>query len=242
MPKLCINVDHVATVRQARGVMEPDPVRAAILAEMAGAHGIVLHVREDRRHAQDRDLKLLRHVVETQLNLEMAATDEMVDLAQRVKPDLVTLVPEKREELTTEGGLDVQGQRERLEGVIDILRRAGIIVSLFIAPETSDVKLSSKLNAHMVELHTGHYADATNAQEQRQELDKIASAAALGRKVRLGVAAGHGLNYRNVGPIARIPEVRELNIGHSVIARAVLVGIHQAVAEMLHLIRGPQGF
>ncbi|MCK4548444.1 MAG: pyridoxine 5'-phosphate synthase [Candidatus Eisenbacteria sp.] len=238
MPRLCVNVDHVATVRQARRATEPDPVRAAILAEMAGAEGIVIHVREDRRHAQDRDLKILRHVVETQLNLEMAPIDEMVDLAQRVKPDLVTLVPEKREEVTTEGGLDVEGQRERLGEIIDILRRAGIIVSLFITPEMSVVKLSSKLNAHMVELHTGHYANATTAKEQRGELDRIANAAALGRKIGLGVAAGHGLDYRNVGPVARIPEVRELNIGHSIIARAVLVGIHQAVAEMARLIQG----
>ncbi len=242
MPRLCVNVDHVATVRQARRAAEPDPVRAAILAEMAGVDGIVIHVREDRRHAQDRDLKILRQIVETQLNLEMAATDEMVDLAQRVRPDLVTLVPEKREEVTTEGGLDIEGQRERLAEVIDVLRRAGIIVSLFIAPETSLVKTASKLNAHMAELHTGLYANATNVKEQRQELDKVASAASLGRKVGLGIAAGHGLTYRNVGWIARIPEVRELNIGHSIIARAVLVGIHQAVSEMKHAVQVPQGF
>ncbi len=242
MPSLCINVDHVATVRQARRAAEPDPVRAAILAEMAGAAGIVIHVREDRRHAQDRDLKILRQVVETQLNLEMAATDEMVDLAQRVRPDLVTLVPEKREEVTTEGGLDIEGGRERLTDVIDILRSAGIVVSLFIAPETSLIKTASKMKAHMVELHTGHYANAASAKEQRQELDKVASAAALGRKIGLGVAAGHGLTYRNVGWIARIPEVRELNIGHSVIARAVLVGMHEAVSEMKKAVQVPQGF
>lgn len=242
MPKLCVNMDHVATVRQARRATEPDPVRAAIVAEMAGADGIVIHVREDRRHAQDRDLKILRQVVETQLNLEMGATDEMVDLAQRVRPDMVTLVPERREELTTEGGLDLEGQRERLAETIDVLRRAGIIVSVFIAPETSEVKTASKLNAHIVELHTGLYANATNVREQRQELEKIATAAALGRKVGLGVSAGHGLTYRNVGWVAGIPEVRELNIGHSIIARAVLVGMHQAVAEMIRLVRGPQGF
>lgn len=239
MPNLCLNVDHVATVRQARRADEPDPVRAAILAEMAGVDGIVIHVREDRRHAQDRDLKILRQVVETQLNLEMAATDEMVDLAQRVRPDMVTIVPEKREELTTEGGLDVESQRERLSDVIDVLRRAGIIVSLFINPETSHVKLSSKLNAHMVELHTGHYANVTNTKERRHELERITTAAAMGHKAGLGVAAGHGLNYRNVVPIARIPEVRELNIGHSMIARAILVGIHQAVTEMVSLVKGP---
>jgi len=242
MPRLCVNVDHVATVRQARRAREPDPVRAAILAEMAGAEGIVIHVREDRRHAQDRDLKILRQVVDTQLNLEMAGTDEMIDLAQRVRPDMVTLVPERREELTTEGGLDVEGGRDRLTEVIDILRRAGIVVSLFIAPENAHIKLASKMNAHMVELHTGHYANATNITERRQELEKISAAAALGRKVGLGVAAGHGLDYRNVGWIAAIPEVRELNIGHSIIARAVLVGMHRAVEQMVRLVKTPGGF
>jgi pyridoxine 5-phosphate synthase len=242
MARLCVNVDHVATVREARRAAEPDPVRAAILAEMAGAEGIVIHVREDRRHAQDRDLKILRQVVETRLNLEMAAVDEMLDLAQRVRPDMVTLVPERREELTTEGGLDLEGQRDHLSEVIEVLRKAGILVSLFVNPDTSAVKLAAKLNANMVELHTGNYANAANLPDQRLELERIADSAALAHKAGLAVAAGHGLHYRNIGWIARVPHVREVNIGHSIIARAVLVGMHQAVSEMVERLRRPDEF
>jgi pyridoxine 5-phosphate synthase len=237
MVKLGVNVDHVATVRQARKTDEPDPVAAAIMVELAGADGIVCHLREDRRHIQDRDLRLLREVVRTHLNLEMAATEAMVKIALETKPDMVTLVPEKREEVTTEGGLDVQGHYERLAQVLPALQNAGILVSLFIDPDIEQIKMGAKLRADYVEIHTGLYAEAKDVEEELRELEKIQQAAGIAAKLGFGVAAGHGLTYQNVRPIAEIPEVEELNIGHTIVARAIMRGMEQAVREMLSLIR-----
>jgi len=238
MVKLGLNVDHVATVREARKTNEPDPVAAAMAAELAGVDGIVCHLREDRRHIQDRDLKLLRQVVRTHLNLEMAATDEMVAIAQKTGPDMVTLVPEKREEVTTEGGLDVQGNYDRLSEVIPALRNGNILVSLFIDPDVEQIKVAARLGADYVEIHTGMYAEATNAQEEADELEKLRHACGIAARLGFGVAAGHGLTYQNVRPIAAIPEVEELNIGHTIISRAVMTGVERAVREMLEIIRG----
>ena len=237
MVKLGVNVDHVATVREARKTDEPDPVAAAIMVELAGADGIVCHLREDRRHIQDRDLRLLKEVVRSHLNLEMAATEAMVKIALDTKPDMVTLVPEKREEVTTEGGLDVQQNYERLAETIPALQNAGILVSLFVDPAVEQIKAGAKLQADYVEIHTGLYADATNAEEELAQLEKIQYIAGIAAKLGFGVSAGHGLTYQNVRPIAEIPEVEELNIGHTIVARAIMTGMEQAVREMLHLIR-----
>lgn len=237
-PRLAVNVDHIATIRQARGGSEPDPVAAAILAEVAGASGIIVHLREDRRHIQDRDLRLLREVVKTQLNLEMAATDEMVKIASEVLPDVATIVPERREELTTEGGLDVAGLEERIARVVRVLTEEGIPVSLFIEPLPEQVKAAKRTGVPFVEIHTGQYAEAKTEAEQQKALLRIMEAARLGRDLGLRIAAGHGLNYQNVGAVAAIPEVEELNIGHSIVARAALVGIDRAVREMRDIIRG----
>jgi pyridoxine 5-phosphate synthase len=237
-PRLAVNVDHIATLRQARQGLEPDPVAAAILAEVAGASGIIVHLREDRRHIQDRDLRLLREVVRTQLNLEMAATDEMVKIALEVLPDVVTLVPERRQEVTTEGGLDVAGQEERITEVIRALAEGGIRVSLFVDPDPAQVKAAKRTGAPWVEIHTGRYADARTELHQREALLQIMEGARLARDLRLRLGAGHGLNYRNVAAVAAIPEVEELNIGHSIVGRASLVGMDRAVREMLDLIRG----
>jgi pyridoxine 5-phosphate synthase len=235
--KLHVNVDHIATLRQARGTRYPDPVWAAVLVELAGADGITVHLREDRRHIQDRDVDQLRATVRGVLNLEMAATSEMVSIAQKLKPDIVTLVPEKREERTTEGGLDVSapGLRE----AITVLSGAGIAVSLFIDPEPAAVEASHALGAPRIELHTGDYCekvDPVNHSPGDFELHRLARAAARGADLGLHVAAGHGLDYNNVGPVAHIAEIDELNIGHAIIARAVLVGMDQAVREMLQAI------
>jgi len=235
--RLGVNIDHVATLRQARRAAYPDPVTAAALAELAGAHQVTLHLREDRRHIQDRDLRILRDTVKSQLNLEMAATAEMVKIAYEVHPDVSTLVPERREELTTEGGLDAIGQRDALRKVVRTLRDAEIEVSLFIDPDVDQVRAAHKVDATRVELHTGRYADARNAKERQDELDRIVNCAKAAKKIGLAVAAGHGLNYVNVGPIARIEEIEELNIGHAIVARAVLVGMERAVREMLELMR-----
>lgn len=237
--RLGVNVDHVATLRQARKVAYPDPVTAAALAELAGAEQITLHLREDRRHIQDRDLRILRETCQTLLNLEMAATPDMVKIAYEFKPDMVTLVPERREELTTEGGLDVASQREPLSRIIKNLKDGDIIVSLFIDPDLEQLRASHKCDADRVELHTGRYCEARNERDRAQELSRILDAAKAGRKLGLGVAAGHGLNYENVRPIARIEEIDELNIGHSIVARAVLVGFERAVREMVELMRNP---
>ncbi len=237
-PRLGVNVDHIATIRQARGGSEPDPVAAAILAEVAGAAGIIVHLREDRRHIQDRDVRLLRAVVKTQLNLEMAATKEMVKVALEVVPEVATLVPERREELTTEGGLDVAGQEERIARVARTLTEDGITVSLFIDALAEQVKAAKRTGVPFVEIHTGQYAEAKTGPEQQATLLRIMEAARLGRGLGLRIAAGHGLNYQNVQAVAAIPEVEELNIGHSIVSRAALVGIDRAVREMLDLIRG----
>ena len=239
MPRLGINVDHVATLRQARGGSEPDPVAAAMLAELAGADSIVVHLREDRRHIQDRDLALLRQTVKTRLDLEIAADDAMVKIALAVKPDYVTLVPERRQELTTEGGLDVAGQKSRLKRVVDQLHDGGIPVSLFIEPDADQIKAAGAVGADYVELHTGRYANAQSERAIESEFQAVVKAAQLAAKLKLGVNAGHGLNYANVQRLTTIREIEEYNIGHSIIARAVLVGLDQAVREMKQLIGRP---
>jgi len=235
MPKLNVNVDHVATVRQARGGVEPDPVSAAVIAELAGADGIVVHLREDRRHIQDRDLYILRETVKTKLNMEMAATQEMVSIAKEVKPDMVTLVPEKREELTTEGGLDVKGNLKNISRAVKELKASGFFVSLFIDPDHGQIKASKETGAHMVELHTGIYSEAVNEEDMEAEVDKIESAVHAAVKAGLRVTAGHGLDYTNTEHIAQFEDIEELNIGHSIVSRAVLVGMEKAVSDMLIL-------
>jgi pyridoxine 5-phosphate synthase len=237
MARLGVNVDHVATIRQARGGVEPDPVTAAALAELAGAEGITVHLREDRRHIQDRDLMVLKRTVQTRLNLEMAATDEMVGIALKVVPDCVTLVPEKRQELTTEGGLDVVRQRAGLVRSLDLLRQAGIKVSLFVDPDLEQIKECARLKADAIEIHTGAYCAARD-RAQASELTKIAEAVKAGRKLGLAVHAGHGLNYVNLRPVVALGSIEEFNIGHSIISRAVLVGMDRAVREMVALVRG----
>jgi pyridoxine 5-phosphate synthase len=236
--KLGVNIDHVATVRQARGVAEPDPVTAAALAELAGADGITVHLREDRRHINDRDVELLRRTVGTRLNLEMAATDEMVGIALKLLPDCVTLVPEKREELTTEGGLDVIRYRSSLKDPVELLRQGGITVSLFVDPDLEQIKAARRLGADYIEIHTGAYCEARAPGSRRIELDKIDNAVRAGRKLGLGVNAGHGLNYQNVREVVALGGIEEFNIGHSIVSRAVLVGMERAVREMAALVRG----
>jgi pyridoxine 5-phosphate synthase len=235
--RLGVNIDHVATVRQARGVMYPDPVTAAGIVELAGADGIVCHLREDRRHIQDRDLRLLREVIQTRLNLEMAATEEMIRIALATKPDIVTLVPEKREELTTEGGLDVVKSFQSLKKAIQRLQKGGIPVSLFVDPRGDQIRASEGVGAYAIEIHTGRYCEAKTMAQADEELKKILDAIGEASKRNLQIAAGHGLNYVNVRRIAEIREIEELNIGHSIIARAVLVGLDQAVREMIELIK-----
>jgi pyridoxine 5-phosphate synthase len=236
--RLGVNVDHVATVRQARVVLVPDPVEAAILAEAAGCDGITIHLREDRRHIQDRDLAIMRRMVKTRLNLEMAATQDMVKKALDVKPDIVTLVPERREELTTEGGLEVAMNMDYLKKVIRLLKDAEIRTSLFIDPDIEQIKASHRVGTDIIEIHTGKYADAKSREEAEKEYEKILNAAKVASKLHIEVAAGHGLDYRNVRSISDIPEVVEVNIGHSIIARAVMVGIERAVREMRMAMRG----
>ena len=236
MGSLMVNIDHVATLREARGINYPEPVYAAGIAEMAGASGIIVHLREDRRHIKDRDVRLLREVVRTKLNLEMAATPEMVQIATNIKPDMVTLVPEKRQELTTEGGLDVVGQSGKLRKTVESLRSAGIFVSLFIDPSEEQLVASQKIHADMIEIHTGTYSDAVNEKIKEEELKKIARSAMRAKELGLGVNAGHGLHYHNVKDVAAIREIDELSIGHSIIARAVFVGLDRAVRSMIELI------
>lgn len=236
MAGLGVNIDHVATIRQARRTIEPDPVWAAALAELGGADGITLHLREDRRHIQDRDLRVLKETVQVKLNLEMAAEEEMTRIAVDVHPDQVTLVPEKREEVTTEGGLDVIRNRDRVRSCIEKLQEAGIEVSLFIDPDAAQIDASQELGVSAVELHTGRYADATTADEQEQEYLTLVRAGERAVQAGLVLHMGHGLTYRNVTRIAAIPDVGELNIGHSIVARAVMVGFTQAVREMKALV------
>ncbi|WP_417391597.1 pyridoxine 5'-phosphate synthase [Gimesia sp.] len=236
MPALGVNIDHVATVRQARLTYEPDPVWAAVLAELGGADGITLHLREDRRHIQDHDLYTMKKTVQVKLNLEMAAEEEMTQIALDVHPDQVSLVPEKREELTTEGGLDVIANAERVSQCVQRLQQAGIEVSLFIDPDPAQIAASKKAGVHAVELHTGRYADASSVGEQEQELNILKKASAFTIEQGMKLHMGHGLTYCNVTPVAAIPQVSELNIGHSIISRAVLVGMEQAVREMKALV------
>ena len=232
---LGVNIDHVATLRQARGTRYPDPIQAAIEAEQAGADGITLHLREDRRHIQDRDVEMLREILQTRMNLEMAVTDEMLAIAERIRPQDCCLVPERREELTTEGGLEVAGQLSRMREACSRLAAAGVRVSLFIDADAAQVEAAAECGAPAIEIHTGHYADAEDRQRQEQELARIIEAVKLGDELGLQVNAGHGLHYHNVAPIARLWEVRELNIGHAIIARALFSGLGEAVREMKRL-------
>jgi pyridoxine 5-phosphate synthase len=237
MPTLGVNIDHIATIRQARRAVEPDPVAAAVLAELAGADGITVHLREDRRHIQDRDVRILRQTVRTHLNLEMAATDEMVAIALDIQPDYVTLVPEKREEITTEGGLDIAGQRDRMAQVVATLQDAHIPVSLFIDADPQQIEASAFVKAQFIELHTGQYAEAKGEAAQSHELEILRKGCELAIAAGLRINAGHGLTYWNVYPVACLPGMEELNIGHTIISRAVLVGIDQAVREMKQAIQ-----
>jgi pyridoxine 5-phosphate synthase len=246
MSRLNVNIDHIATIRQARRTNEPNPAAAAVICELAGADGITTHLRSDRRHIQDYDLLALKQVVVTHLNVEMAATDEMVEIATRIKPDVVSLVPERPQEITTEGGLDVIAHRDAVKKAITKLKAAGIFVSLFIDPDVKQIKESAKLGAFQVELCTASYAflnehpgDMTvrKTKEIAAEIERIRTAARAAVRAGLHVAAGHGLTYRNVAPIARIAEIEEFNIGHNIIARAALVGLDQAVREMIEAIR-----
>ncbi|MGB2705924.1 MAG: pyridoxine 5'-phosphate synthase [Candidatus Omnitrophota bacterium] len=237
MPGLGVNIDHVATIREARKIDYPDPVEAALLCQSAGADSIVCHLREDRRHIQDRDLYRLKEVLSVKLNLEMAAQDEIVGIALDVKPCQATLVPEKRRELTTEGGLDVYSRRGRVKRVLRKMEKAGIGVSLFIDPDKRQIKASREAGARMVELHTGEYANARNKKEVKREFAALKNAAAFAEKIGLEVFAGHGLHYKNTKPLTKIREIKEYNIGHSIVARAVFVGLRRAVKEMKALIR-----
>jgi pyridoxine 5-phosphate synthase len=232
MPKLNVNIDHVATLREVRKTNVPDPILAAYLSELAGADGIVVHLREDRRHIQDRDLKILRQTVKTKLNMEMAPTKEMIDIALAIKPDMVTLVPEKREEITTEGGLNILNNPERLAGAIAEIKKKGLIVSIFIDPVLEQIKAAKDTGADMVEIHTGIYANARDEEVLEKELKKIEESVRTSLDLKLRVAAGHGLDYTNVKKISRLSGIEELNIGHSIIAYSVMFGIEKAVREM----------
>jgi len=235
MIKLGVNIDHVATLRQARGTQYPSPVQAALMAEGAGADSITLHLREDRRHIQDADVYILRHILQTKMNLEMAITDEMLDIARELAPEDVCLVPERREELTTEGGLDVAAQFEKVRAACDILGEAGVRVSLFIDPEIHQLEAAKSAGAPVVEIHTGRFADAEDEREAAKELARIRAAVEKGRSLGLAVNAGHGLNYHNVQAVAALPGVEELNIGHAIVARAIFSGWENAVREMKRL-------
>ena len=235
MIKLAVNVDHVATLREARGISEPDPVLAAGICELAGAEGIVVHLREDRRHIQDRDVRLLRQTVKTKLNLEMGAAKEIIKFALDIKPDMVTLVPEKRKELTTEGGLNVAAQKKKLKMVIAQMNDAGIPVSLFIDPDSRQIRAAKDIGATFVEIHTGRYSDAASEEEREREFELIAAAAEEAYEAGLRVNAGHGLNYVNTSRIAGLETIEELSIGHAIMARAIMVGLDQAVREMMAL-------
>jgi pyridoxine 5-phosphate synthase len=234
--RLGINIDHVATIRQSRRTIYPDPVAAAAVAELAGADQITVHLREDRRHIQERDVRILRDTVQTKLNLEMAATGEILKIALEVKPDTATLVPERREELTTEGGLDLCNHRDHLKKYIQTLRDGDIQVSLFIDPDIDQIRAAHKLDAGTIELHTGKFCDARGEAERRAELQRIVDAARTASKLGLRVAAGHGLSYHNIRELVYVEEIEEYNIGHSIVARAIMVGFDRAVRDMLSLL------
>jgi len=237
MPDLGVNIDHVATVRQARRGLEPDPVRAAVMAELGGADQITVHLREDRRHIQDRDVELLLQTVQTRINLEMALVDEIVEIALKLHPTCACLVPERREEVTTEGGLDVIRSLDRVKDVAGRLAKAGIMVSLFIDPDLPQIEAAAKSGAPFIEMHTGTYANARTEEEVAEKLGELQRAATEAQRLGLRVNAGHGLNYWNVVPVARIPGLVELNIGHSIVSRALFTGLTEAVREMKRLIR-----
>ena len=237
MAGLAVNVDHIATLRQSRGVSYPDPVAAAVLAELAGADGIVVHLRRDRRHIQDRDVRILRRVVQTKLILEMASTTEMLGIALDIKPDLVTLVPERREEITTEGGLDLVVHKTAVTETIGMLQNSGIPVSVFIDPKPEQLKLAHQANANMVEIHTGTFCDATTSKKKKQAFSKIVDAIKLSYKLRLGVNVGHGICYNTIKAFKGLKEIDEFSIGHSIVSRAALVGMERAVREMLALVK-----
>lgn len=237
MPKLSINIDHVATLREARESTEPDPIAAAIASEFAGADGITIHLRGDRRHIKDRDLKILREVVKTSLNLEMAATQEMLEKALEIKPDMVTLVPEREGEITTEGGLNVVDNYEKLSQIIPKLQVNEILLSLFVNPDIESIKAAAKLKTDFVEINTAKYSETKNLGEKIEELEKIERMVDLAYRLSLGINAGHGLNYKNIVEIARIKHIDEFSIGHSIVARAVIVGFERAVKEMLGLVK-----
>lgn len=235
--RLCINIDHIATLRQARKENEPEPITAAGICELAGAEGIVCHLREDRRHIIDRDLRLLKEVVKTKLDLEMAATDEMVKIACMTKPEMVTLVPEKREEVTTEGGLNISAAKDRISDAVDTIKESGIKVSVFVEPQPENVDLALEVGADMIEIHTGRYANIKEISEKILEAEKIRQVARMAKELGMGVNAGHGLNYINITPIANMEDIDEVSIGHSIISRAVFTGLHKAVEDMVKIIR-----
>jgi pyridoxine 5-phosphate synthase len=237
MAGLAVNVDHVATLREARKGSYPDPVAAAILSELAGADGIVVHLREDRRHIQDRDLRTLRNIVQTKLILEMASNNEMIGIALDVQPDVVTLVPEKPEELTTEGGLDLISYKDEIAETVGTLQDSGIPVSIFINPDPDQIKVAHQINATMVEIHTGIFCDAKTTKKREQAFSDIVDAVKFARKLRLGINAGHGLCYNTIKIFKGLHEIDEFSIGHSIVSRAVLVGMEKAVKEMLELIK-----
>ncbi len=235
--KLSVNIDHVATLREARAGIEPEPITAAVMCELAGAEGIVVHLREDRRHINDRDVRLLREIVQTKLDLEMSTNEDIVKIACEIIPDLATLVPEKREELTTEGGLDVVKYFEKVKETVKELHRHDIKVSLFVDPNPEQIKSSSELGADFIEIHTGDFANATSEEMMLDELERIRQAAKLGRKLNLRVNAGHGINYINIYHLKNIEEIEEVSIGHSIISRAVFVGLTEAVKEMVKIVK-----
>jgi pyridoxine 5-phosphate synthase len=239
MARLSVNIDHIATIREARKGNEPDPVTAAFLAELAGCDGIIVHLREDRRHIQDRDVEILRKTIKTKLNLEMAATAEMVKIAVKIRPDMCTLVPEKRQELTTEGGLDLLGNFTHLKATVSKLQKGKILVSLFIDPDPEQINAAKEMKADYVEIHTGIYSNAKTQKEIDRELKKIVESVSLASQLGLGINAGHGLNYHNIHPLLNLSEIDEFSIGHSIIARAVLVGFERAVKDMIDLIKTP---
>lgn len=239
MARLSVNIDHIATIREARKGNEPDPVTAASLAELAGCDGIIVHLREDRRHIQDRDVEILRKTIITKLNLEMAATAEMVKIAVKIRPDMCTLVPEKRQELTTEGGLDLLGNFTHLKATVSKLQKGKILVSLFIDPDPEQINAAKEMKADYVEIHTGIYSNARTTKEIDRELKKIVESVSLASQLGLGINAGHGLNYHNIQPLVNLSEIDEFSIGHSIIARAVLVGLERAVKDMIDLIKTP---
>lgn len=237
MPRLAVNVDHVATLREARKINIPDPVTAAAIVELAGADGVVVHLREDRRHIKDRDVRFLRETIKTKLILEMAATSEMVAVAVEVKPDLVTLVPERREELTTEGGLDLHLHKDVVSDAVQALQKGGIPVSIFVDPDLDQIKLAHRIDADYVEIHTGTFCDADTPKQRSETFERIVNSAKLAYKLKLGVNAGHGLGYQTIKAFKGLTEIDEFSIGHSIIAHAVLVGLDKAVREMIALIK-----